>query len=799
MAVNLNNLSVDSSGRVTFSGLGSGIDYKTAVDQIIAAKRIPVDRIEAQVETNKAKTEALKEVRSLLSTLKDSLNGLRGAVSVGGAADSFKAKQAFTSTSRTDGLSPSTAANLVGVSVTNAATLGSREIEVLRVAKAHKVGSGSFTSLTADMGTARGTGAGSVAGSFTLNGKTITVSGTDTLLDLRDRVNNANTGTTPSGVSASIVSVGASEHYLVLTNDKTGVATAFAGETGSVLNELGISADGGATFSNELQAAQTARLKADGLQDPDRFESDLLGSTSASLSTIAPGATYPGSFAISGAAAATINYTSTTSLADLAQAINDETGTTGVTASIMADGLGFRLVLTRAGGAFTLTDSGGLLGRLGVDNEQVIERASNTVDDLYPGVTLSLYAAEENTKVKIDVDRNLSAIKSQVIAFKDAYNAVKQKINEHQFVDPTTGAKTDETGALFGSSTINDVETQLAGLIGGGVQGVAPNFSVLAQVGLTFVDNGSLEDPTEESTLTLDESALDKALLNNPEDVRRLFSFDFTSSDSRFVLVGFAGATRYASAGYTLNVGNVGAAQMASETVTSTSALLNDGVNSVGATTSGSFQINGVGVPYDVTTDSLDSLAAAITAAAIPGVTAGISGGKLHISSSSTPLTVSGDTGDLVAALSLTTSAYLVGRANIGGAADGTDNGTVTIAGNVVTATSGTDANGLKLLYTGNGDVGGVSLDFTVGFGAQMFFAIESMLDTTSGVIETDIAAMEDESETAKSRIADMEARLDIQRRSLTDRFLAMEEAVNRMNRILESINQISKSLEPRN
>ena len=48
-ALNLNNLAVDSNGRAIFSGLSSGIDAQGIDTDIIAAKRIPIDRIEARI------------------------------------------------------------------------------------------------------------------------------------------------------------------------------------------------------------------------------------------------------------------------------------------------------------------------------------------------------------------------------------------------------------------------------------------------------------------------------------------------------------------------------------------------------------------------------------------------------------------------------------------------------------------------------------------------------------------------------------------------------------------------------
>ena len=45
---------------------------------------------------------------------------------------------------------------------------------------------------------------------------------TDTLASIRNKINNANAGTTPTGVTASIVSYGTNDYRLMLTSDTTG-------------------------------------------------------------------------------------------------------------------------------------------------------------------------------------------------------------------------------------------------------------------------------------------------------------------------------------------------------------------------------------------------------------------------------------------------------------------------------------------------------------------------------------------------------------------------------------------------
>ncbi len=698
ITTNLSNVSINSSGRVSFSGISSGIDFQDAVDKIIAAKQIPVDRLKTEVSTRDSKIAALEDLKDLLNALKSAVATLRGAVSVGGAGDAFKSKQAFASTTRTDGVTPSAAANLLGVSVTNAASTGSHTIEVLRTAKAHKIGSATFNSLSSDLGTARGLAANSISGSFDINGKTIQVLSTDTLPDLRDRINAANTGSSPTGVTASIVSISSTEHVLVLTSDKTGTPITLSNEVGGVLTSatgLGISDDGGTTLLNQLQKAETARFTADGLIDPDRFESQLILSDTALLNTYATKATYPGSFQITGGTGtATINYDATDSLQSLASKINLQTGTTGVTASVVADGIGYRLVLTEgANKAITLTDTSGLLADLGVDNNLVFERTSNTISDVFTGITLTLFQAEEGTKIKIDIEQNLSSIKADINSFVDAYNKVRVFLNTQQELDVQT-LKPKDTAILFGSTTIREVETRLAQMVGIGVAGVKPEFSVLAQIGIDFVDNSALDDPLNADTLKVDTKKLDDALLKNPDDVRKLLSFDFSSSDPRVVLLDFTKDTNYNAAGFTL----------------------------------------------DITHDGTS-----VTAASLDG-----------------------------------------------------DPTAVSFSGNTITVTKG-DATGLKLLYTGNTSVSGITLNYTTGIASEVSFRIEEFLDTSTGVLEEEIDQLKETNKLAQKKIDSQLERLERERTRLLARFARMEEALLSMNRILESINQITAAQQKKN
>lgn len=451
MATNLNldNLSVDSSGRVSFSGLGSGIDVQGAVNGIIAAKRIPIDRIEQRISDNDARIAILNDIESLTRNLLDAANGLRGNISFDGASDIFEAKSTFASSSRADAETPSNAAEILGVSVTNRAQATRHTIEVVQVASAHKIASDTIASATTDPLNLQGT--------FEIDGTSIALESSDTLLDLRDRINAANSGDNATGVTASIVSISETEHVLTLTADETGAdqAIALTDSASQVLQSLGIF-DGASAIKNELQTASNAEIKVDGL--------DQIG------------------------------------------------------------GIG------------------------------VIERTSNTIDDVFEGVTLSLFKAEAGTTITLDVEPDLNQVKSSIVDLVDSYNELRAYINTQaqSEIEDEDGEIT--AGLLAGTSILSEIRSKLSNAIGSAVQGGDPTLSSLAEIGITIQGQAEVGNPLLANTLAIDEAKLDEALLNQADAVRELFAFDFSSSSSDVLLVGFNDRTSFAESGYTLNV-----------------------------------------------------------------------------------------------------------------------------------------------------------------------------------------------------------------------------------------------------
>ena len=200
------------------SGLSSGIDWSSIVDQLVTVEQNKtVTPLTDEINTRTAQKTAWTTFTDLTNKMNDAARALRTG-GIGG----------FTATSS---LSPDTGRSVVGVSASTTAAAGNYKVEVLQLAQAAKT-SGSAKSST--------TNALNLAGDFAINGKSISIASTDSLNDVRSKINNANTGSSATGVTASILSDGTGGGRIVLTRDTAGGAGISVSDgTGGLARELG--------------------------------------------------------------------------------------------------------------------------------------------------------------------------------------------------------------------------------------------------------------------------------------------------------------------------------------------------------------------------------------------------------------------------------------------------------------------------------------------------------------------------------------------------------------------------------
>jgi flagellar hook-associated protein 2 len=214
----------------------------------------------------------------------------------------------------------------------------------------------------------------------------------------------------------------------------------------------------------------------------------------------------------------TINIPSSdTTLQQAASTINS--GSYGVTASVVTDSTGSRLVLasntsgangnlTVSSSASNFTSAGGVDAKLTVDGVPV-DSATNTVTGAISGVTLSLGSADPNTSVLISVQPDTTTASTAIQTFVTDYNTLMGSINSQYALDPSTGNE----GVLGSDSMLRTLQSQLLGLVSTSTS-AAGQYVNLQSMGIEMQDDG---------TLQINSSALSTALSSNYSDVQSFF------------------------------------------------------------------------------------------------------------------------------------------------------------------------------------------------------------------------------------------------------------------------------------
>jgi len=308
-----------SSG-VSFSGLSSGIDTATIVEQLIAIERRPVTLLENQQIREENKLTVLQEINTSLLTAKTSVEALAKPEGF----DLFNV-----SSSHED---------IVGVTSTGGATAGSFSVEVLGLAQAQTRSSKSFSSKSDALG---------LSGDIVINGKAITLGSDDSLTDLQEAITDVN-----AGVTAQILQVSKTDFRLLITSENTGVKgfSLLDASSTDVLQGLGFTGT-----STSIKNAISGGAQSEQFVSSSTAVGSLLGFN----------ASPSGSVTIGNQTVA-INL-ATDSLQDIKDAI-DAAGPAGVTTSIVSEenDSGSTVFRLQIDGTTTFVDDSNVLEALGV-------------------------------------------------------------------------------------------------------------------------------------------------------------------------------------------------------------------------------------------------------------------------------------------------------------------------------------------------------------------------------------------------------------------------------------------------
>ncbi len=236
-------------------------------------------------------------------------------------------------------------------------------------------------------------------------------------------------------------------------------------------------------------------------------------------------------------------------LSGVRDAIND--ANIGVTATIVDDGSGYRLLMTsdqpgfdnslevtvdEGGGAAANIDTTGLsqlaFNSSATNSEQTqaaqdaeitvnglqIFRESNSITGAIQGVTLDLLSADVGNPTQLTISRNNSNIEKNVSDFVTSYNELENLLTELT----RFGGESGQSGLLLGDSTVRIIKTELRSLISSSIT-TSGSYNSLSSIGITT---------NRDATLSLDSTALSKAMNDDFSSVAELFYAKGVVTDS---------------------------------------------------------------------------------------------------------------------------------------------------------------------------------------------------------------------------------------------------------------------------
>jgi flagellar hook-associated protein 2 len=304
----------------SFSGLASGIQWRDMVDQIMRLEeQRQLAPLQRQVRLQESRVSAWGSYKSVVSNLAAAMKKLQDGA-------------AFGAYSAAVGTSPTTSHTLLSASASSSAAPGSYKVEVAELARAEKLSGGVFSDSAADL---------ALAGEFVINGRRVEIVSGDSLNTVRDKINAANSGTSPSGVTATVLSTSSGSHRLVLTSDHTGSAGIdLSDSSNGVLKSLGF-----------LDGTTSANLATDG-----RSQTHRLSSTTAAIATALGVSVYPPPSTIAvGGKSITVDL-SVDSLAAIVTKIESAGGTAETVSETVNGTTQYRL---KADGAVSASDADG--------------------------------------------------------------------------------------------------------------------------------------------------------------------------------------------------------------------------------------------------------------------------------------------------------------------------------------------------------------------------------------------------------------------------------------------------------
>ena len=216
---------------ISSAGIGSGLDVAKIVEQMVAAEKTPLKKLEYKAEGIQTQISTYGEIKSLTSKLGDIVSKL-------------------TRDSAWNGVSISSSNPTLSGTMTGIAATGTYNIQVTHLAQAQTTALGGAGGIALAKDQAMGA-AGTIKLTMGSESKDIDITSLDTLSKIATKINEAE-----MGIQASVVTDVDGKERLMLRSKETGTDKAFTVDLGAAPTVLG---------QNTTQNAQNAKVELNGL------------------------------------------------------------------------------------------------------------------------------------------------------------------------------------------------------------------------------------------------------------------------------------------------------------------------------------------------------------------------------------------------------------------------------------------------------------------------------------------------------------------------------------------------------
>jgi flagellar hook-associated protein 2 len=468
----------------------------------------------------------------------------------------------------------------------------------------------------------------------------------------------------------------------------------------------------------------------------------------------------------------------------------------GVTASIINDGEGYRLVIASndpgAANAMQISvddadgddgDAGGLSslayvpgGALNMNQDAdntaqdavikidgiTVTKSSNTITDAIQGVTLNLLKTNVGAATTLTVKNDSTALKSAIQGFVKAFNELDATMDELGGYD----TKTQKGGLLQGDSALRAIQTQVRNLLTSPVSG-ASGLRTLSDVGLSLQRDG---------TLSLDSAKLDKALADPTKSVASLFAPTGVASDGLIDFVGYSAQT--AGGQYGVSITQMPARGSATGSIAAATEIttLNNALN---------LTVDGQAIGISLTPGSYTAATLATELQLRINTALSSSGKTVSVTQDAGALSVTSSRWGAASNVSLTGGSGL--SALFGTPVETAGRDVAGMIGNTAAIGSGQSllgtgaASGLELLVNG----GGTGMRGSVGFSKGIATALDSLLggflDEDTGTIASKTSGIDNSIEQLNSQREVINRRLEQVQKRYQAQFTALDTMIASM------------------